>query len=749
MTKKSKSARRRAARFEKMNLSNISENSLEDPKDSFIDDSSENTSTNQSSLDASKKNKPIVTNDQVINPPLKLNPIPQDRQSQTIQTNAEDSLPPGQIPSILDMSLLTSSLNKNNLSQPAKEALAITDCIHGLSQRVDQMDGNLAHVSQALIALTNHAVTTDYIKAAIDKIYQKIKACEENSRDRITMIDNRVVQMETQHNQLLDRVQVFDSQATAVEELELQVHELRDEVVNGNEANSAMQNEIGKIASATTELGRMLTGAQIAIRTTLNHTSRIAKAVASVPEIREKLWTEEEVKNWSALNPNFISPRSASDNLKNMSANEERLFQIIREIPRRSLGVPVSGATRTESTPAPAQLPELGGSPVHHSSRVEQPNNSTEGQIAELWQELAKLGARDQSQALPRGAGDNTRSNTSGNQSRDQGSLVALEKLARSRNLGFPEQETQPKIYLQELQEFKEEQQMTDRDAISLVKALFARTQAQWLRLSSNRWTTWEDFVNAFTVYFIHPRADPEISAEIYNKYQAADQEARIFIDDMQKLFMEMASPPSEEVQVNIISQRLTKQLQVELRASPTKFTEYIGFRLAVNIATTNLQYLRKAYDENEKLFVKKKSHSQSSAQVRVIQSPEIIPLEDEEVFDVTEIDSSINYVKNNYPQRRGNFTRTHGPEYKQNKNSGRHVSYAADVKDSDISRSPLASRESSPNRGPAGDYVCFNCGMAGDHYTRYCTNERQEMCTRCKTLGLSNATCPCDSKNA
>ncbi|KAH0541673.1 hypothetical protein KQX54_000012 [Cotesia glomerata] len=110
-------------------------------------------------------------------------------------------------------------------------------------------------------------------------------------------------------------------------------------------------------------------------------------------------------------------------------------------------------------------------------------------------------------------------------------------------------------------------------------------------------------------------------------------------------------------------------------------------------MATTNLQYLKKAYDENEKLFVKK------------------------------------NHILSHLP-------------------SGRHVSYAADVKDSDLNRSPLASRESSLNRGPA-DYVCFNCGMAGDHYTRYCTNERQEMCTRCRTLGLSNATCPCDSKNA
>ncbi|KAH0540019.1 hypothetical protein KQX54_011262 [Cotesia glomerata] len=267
MTKKNKSIRRRAARFDRP------------------------------SLDATKKNRPIVTDIQVLDPPLKLAPIPHDRQSQANQTNAEDSLPPGQIPSILDMSFLTASFNKDNLSQPAKEALAITDCIHRLSQRVDQIDGKLSHVSQALISLTNNAATTNYIKAAIDKVCQKIEACEKNNRDRVTMIDNRVVQMETQHNQLLDRVQAIDSQATAVQELELQVHELWDEVVNGNEANSAMKGEIGKIASATTELGKMLTGAQIALRTTLNHTSRIAKAVASVPEIREKLWTEEEVKN--------------------------------------------------------------------------------------------------------------------------------------------------------------------------------------------------------------------------------------------------------------------------------------------------------------------------------------------------------------------------------------------------------------------------------------------------------------------
>ncbi|KAH0542200.1 hypothetical protein KQX54_000061 [Cotesia glomerata] len=313
MTKKNKSIRRRAARFDRVNLSDISEKSQEDLKYSLINDSSENGIANQPSLDATKKNRPIVTDVQVLDPPLKLAPIPHDRQSQANQTNVEDSLPPGQIPSILDMSFLTASFNKDNLSQPAKEALAITDCIHRLSQRVDQIDGKLSYVSQALISLTNNAATTNYIKAAIDKVCQKIEACEKNNRDRVTMIDNRAVQMETQHNQLLDRVQAIDSQASAVQELELQVHELRDKVVNGNEANSAMKGEIGKIASAT----------------------EIAKAVASVPEIREKLWTEEEVKNWSVLNPNFISPRSACDNLKNMSANEERLFQIIRETPRR------------------------------------------------------------------------------------------------------------------------------------------------------------------------------------------------------------------------------------------------------------------------------------------------------------------------------------------------------------------------------------------------------------------------------
>ncbi|KAH0542201.1 hypothetical protein KQX54_000346, partial [Cotesia glomerata] len=76
-----------------------------------------------------------------------------------------------------------------------------------------------------------------------------------------------------------------------------------------------------------------------------------------------------------------------------------------------------------EPTPAQTQLPGLGGSPVHHSSRVEQSNNSTEDQLTEIWQELARLGAKYQSQAPPRGAGDNTRSNTTGNRPRDQESL--------------------------------------------------------------------------------------------------------------------------------------------------------------------------------------------------------------------------------------------------------------------------------------------------------------------------------------
>ncbi|KAH0546713.1 hypothetical protein KQX54_014092 [Cotesia glomerata] len=245
------------------------------------------------------------------------------------------------------------------------------------------------------------------------------------------------------------------------------------------------------------------------------------QAVALVPEICERLWTDEEAKNWSQLNPKLLSSTPPSDNLKNMSANEERLFQLIREIPRRSLGVPVSSITRSDAQPAQNQSTGLDDSPVHHSSRVP----ST-------------------------GAGDNARNNTSGNQPHDQEDLIALEKLARARNLGFSEKEAQPKIYLQELQEFKAEQQMPDKEALSLVKALFAKkTHIQWLRLSSHRLTIWEDFVNAFTVYFIQPRADSEISAEIYNKYQAADQEARVFIDDMQKLFMVMTSPPSEEIQ--------------------------------------------------------------------------------------------------------------------------------------------------------------------------------------------------------
>ncbi|KAH0552724.1 hypothetical protein KQX54_014474 [Cotesia glomerata] len=577
--------RRRAhyATYEGLNLSNISEKS------------SENSITPQSSLDATI-NQPKVTQVQILNPPLKLLSIPDDRQSQAIQTNAEDSLPPEQIPSIIDMSLLTASFNQDKLSQPAKDDVAITDFIHRLSQRVDQIDGKLEHVSQVLIVLSTTTVTTNNLQGAVETVCKKIEACDQNIRDRVTMIDNRVVQMETQHNQLRDSVRTLDSQATAVRELELQNHDLRDEVVNGNETNSAMKHEIGKIGSVTTEFGKMLTGAQIAVRTTLNYTSRIAKAVASVPEIRE-------------------SSTPPSDNLKNMSANEERLFQLIREIPRISLRVPVSSATRTDTQPVQNQSTGLNDSPVHYSSRVNQTgsilNNSTEDQLTEIWQELAKLGTKNQSQVPLKGAGDNARNNTSGNRPCDQEDLIVLEKLARARNLGFTEEEAQPKIYLQELQEFKAEQQILDKDALSLVKTLFAKTLAQWLRLNSYRWTTWKDFVNAFTIYFIQPRADSEISAEIYNKYQTADQEARVFIDEMQKLFIEMTSPPSKEIQVNIIVQRLTKQLQVELRTSPTTFTEYIGFRLAVNMAMTNLQYLSKAYDENEKFFVKKKSHTQ------------------------------------------------------------------------------------------------------------------------------------------
>ncbi|KAH0546711.1 hypothetical protein KQX54_014089 [Cotesia glomerata] len=93
---------------------------------------------------------------------------------------------------------------------------------------------------------------------------------------------------------------------------------------------------------------------------------------------------------------------------------------------------------------------------------------------------------------------------TSGNQPHDQEDLIALEKLARARNLGFSEKEAQPKIYLQELQEFKAEQQMPDKEALSLVKALFAKkTHIQWLRLSSHRLTIWEDFVNLRLLYIL------------------------------------------------------------------------------------------------------------------------------------------------------------------------------------------------------------------------------------------------------
>ncbi|KAH0567821.1 hypothetical protein KQX54_014484 [Cotesia glomerata] len=218
----------------------------------------ENSITPQSSLDATI-NQPKVTQVQILNSPLKLFPISDDRQSQAIQTNAEDSLPPGQIPSIIDMSLLTASFNQDKLSQPAKDAVAITDFIHRLSQRVDQIDGKLEYVSQALIVLSTTTVTTNNLQAAVETVCKKIEACDQNIRDRVTMIDNRIVQMETQHNQLRDSVRTLDSQATAVRELELQVHDLRDEVVNGNETNSAMKHEIGKIGSVTTELGKMLT----------------------------------------------------------------------------------------------------------------------------------------------------------------------------------------------------------------------------------------------------------------------------------------------------------------------------------------------------------------------------------------------------------------------------------------------------------------------------------------------------------
>ncbi|KAH0551018.1 hypothetical protein KQX54_000416 [Cotesia glomerata] len=128
------------------------------------------------------------------------------------------------------MSLLTASFNQDKLSQPAKDAVAITDFIHRLSQRVDQIDGKLEYVSQALIVLSTTTVTTNNLQAAVET-----------------------------HNQLRDSVRTLDSQATAVRELELQVHDLRDEVVNGNETNSAMKHEIGKIGSVTTELGKMLT----------------------------------------------------------------------------------------------------------------------------------------------------------------------------------------------------------------------------------------------------------------------------------------------------------------------------------------------------------------------------------------------------------------------------------------------------------------------------------------------------------
>ncbi|KAH0537974.1 hypothetical protein KQX54_002370 [Cotesia glomerata] len=436
--------------------------------------------------------------------------------------------------------------------------------------------------------------------------------------------------------------------AEVLQTLAGQIDELCLENKTRQEENSANKASCSRAQNATTELGKSLSSVQVVMTTSLKHTAKIARAVSSIPEIRKKLWTEAEIQSGSQAEPQPVTQAPLGESLRR---NDEQLSQLVQEIPRAAANEPAPLTTY----PVPMS------SPVHHSSQTDvgQVLDQRADEISEIWKELGWIGGQDASQQLTSDTGVSNLHNIYRNRSRDHENSIALEKSARARNLVFPEEEAQPKIYLQELTDFKNEQQISDKKALGLVKALFLKTHAQWLRLNSGRWTAWKHFVDAYTAYFIHPRADPEIDAKIYNKYQTAGQDAQVFIDEMQKLFMEMTTPPSEEVQIQIISQRLSKQLQAELKARQTKVTEYIGFRFAVNLAATNLKYLNKAYDENEKYYVKKKAPAPTN---RVTSASEAIQVLDSDSNEVEETNFSVSYVGNT-SSRQGKFPRSRSPD--------------------------------------------------------------------------------------
>lgn len=247
------------------------------------------------------------------------------------------------------------------------------------------------------------------------------------------------------------------------------------------------------------------------------------------------------------------------------------------------------------------------------------------------------------------------------------------------------------------------------------VGLLLRKSALSWYLGEYRNISNWSEFVYKFRQKYLCENYTFEILAEIENRYQAKNESAIVYINDMVNRFRSMPTRLSEEHQCHIIQRNLSRANAMKLAEKRYKSINQL------EQDCRNLESMRKHFKISpfpEERFDRLPRYKNN---VMVVDESEEMESENSESDSDNDIDETCNVA------------------YSKDKNSRR------DVTKNKLRTKPT--REFQPK--PKQEMKCYNCYAKGHMFINCPVERTRVFCWRCGKEDLTTPECPkCTPKN-
>lgn len=265
---------------------------------------------------------------------------------------------------------------------------------------------------------------------------------------------------------------------------------------------------------------------------------------------------------------------------------------------------------------------------------------------------------------------------------------------------------------------------------------IFEGPYRDWYLMNKRRWSTWEDFAQAFCFQWRVRKDDYALFREVCNlklekSETLAEHACRVSI-----LFNKMQNSPSFYDQLRHILKKFNPRLACEILN--LRFNNYDEFLHYVNDRS---YFYRQSFDKKKEPRGRAGRTELKNLQGVTDEDDTVQPTEDE---DSDEQPANLNAIKqSNTANKKLNNSKSLTKQ-RLERNLAR---FEKDTKTSTSAPDGKTKTSQTKFVPDPTKVFCYNCGVIG-HFARSCTAETQVICFICRTVGYKNKNCPMRSEN-